>query len=120
MTESSQPRKQRKRAAEQPLHRQHRNLRATLDEDLRDDYDTRRVRVGDGDTVEVMRGDFAGETGDVVGVDLEAGTVQVDGLTDEKVDGEEVYRPIDASNVRVTALDLDDPEREDRIGGDGS
>ncbi|MFB6361673.1 MAG: 50S ribosomal protein L24, partial [Halobacteriales archaeon] len=54
-----QPRKQRKRMAEAPLHERHRQVRATLDEDLREEYDQRNVRVNAGDTVEVMRGDAA-------------------------------------------------------------
>lgn len=113
-----QPRKQRKRMAEAPLHERHRQVRATLDEDLREEYDQRNVRVNAGDTVEVMRGDAAGESGEVVDVDLKAGTVSVEDVTIEKADGEEVPRPIDASNLRVTDLDLSDDRRQDRLEGE--
>ncbi len=113
-----QPRKQRKRTAEAPLHERHRQVRATLEEDLREEYDQRNVRVNAGDTVEVMRGDAAGESGEVVDVDLKAGTVSVEDVTSEKADGEEVPRPLDASNLRVTDLDLSDDRRLDRLEGE--
>jgi large subunit ribosomal protein L24 len=101
--------------AEAPLHERHRQVRATLEEDLREEYDQRNVRVNAGDTVEVMRGDAAGESGEVVDVDLKAGTVSVEDVTIEKADGEEVPRPLDASNLRVTDLDLSDGRRLDRL-----
>ncbi|MFB6353625.1 MAG: 50S ribosomal protein L24 [Halobacteriales archaeon] len=113
-----QPRKQRKRTAQAPLHERHRQVMATLDDDLREEYDTRSVRVNAGDTVEVMRGDHAGETGEVLDVDLKAATVAVEGVTYEKADGEELPRPLDASNLRVTDLDLSDDRRRARLEGE--
>lgn len=116
---STQPRKQRKRRAEAPLHERHDQVRAPLSSELREEYGKRSVRVNAGDTVEVTRGDFAGETGEVANVDLRDAVVHVEGVTLERADGEEVPRPLDASNLRVTALDLDDPIREGRLTGDG-
>jgi large subunit ribosomal protein L24 len=113
-----QPRKQRKRRREAPLHQRHKHVRATLSEDLREEYDRRNVRVNEGDTVEVMRGDFAGESGEVVAVDLKDETVAVEDVTIERADGEEVPRPLDASNVRVTELNLEDERREARLEGE--
>lgn len=115
-----QPRKQRKRRAEAPLHERHKHVRATLSTELRDEYDQRSVRVNEGDSVEVMRGDFAGETGDVVRVDLRDEVVHVEDVTLETADGEEVPRPLDASNIRVTSLDLSDTVRSERLTGDAS
>lgn len=116
---STQPRKQRKRRAEAPLHERHDQVRAPLSSDLREEYGTRSVRVNAGDTVEITRGDFAGETGEVVNVDLRNAVVHVEDVTLERADGEEVPRPLDASNLRVTDLDLDDPIRENRLEGEG-
>jgi len=112
---SRQPRKQRKRQAQAPLHERHDQVRATLADDLREEYGQRNVRVNEGDTVEVLRGDFAGEEADVVRVDLKAAAVHVEDVTLEKADGEEVPRPLDASNLRVTDLDTSDPERVARL-----
>jgi large subunit ribosomal protein L24 len=112
---SKQPRKQRKQQAEAPLHERHSQVRATLSEDLREQYGQRNVRVNEGDTVEVLRGDFAGEKNDVIAVDLKDATVHVEDVTLETADGEEVPRPLDASNLRVTSLDLSDDRRQARL-----
>ena len=113
-----QPRKQRNRTERAPLHERHKQVRATLADDLREEHGRRNVRVVAGDTVEVLRGDHAGEEGEVIGVDLKDATVAVEGVTDEAADGEEVPRPLDASNLRVTSLDLDDDRRTARLEGE--
>ena len=114
---SEQPDKQRTSQRRAPLHERHKQVRATLAEDLREEYGQRNVRVNAGDTVEVLRGDHAGEEGEVMGVDLKDATVTVEGVTVEAADGEEVPRPLPASNLRVTKLDLDDDRRRERLEG---
>jgi large subunit ribosomal protein L24 len=116
MTE--QPRKQRNQTESASLHERHKQVNATLSDELREEFDTRRVRVNAGDTVEVMRGDHAGEEGEVLDVDLRDAVVRVEDVTTEKADGEEVPRALDASNLRVTDLDLEDDVREARLRGD--
>ncbi|WP_254823338.1 50S ribosomal protein L24 [Haloglomus halophilum] len=119
---SKQPSKQRTRQRRAPLHEKQKQVRAHLSEELREEYGQRSVRVNAGDTVEVQRGDFAGETGEVVDVDLRSATINVEDVTVEKADGEEVPRDLDASNLVVTDLDLEDDLREERLeqteGGD--
>ncbi|WP_440764630.1 50S ribosomal protein L24 [Natronorubrum sp. DTA7] len=115
---SEQPTKQRNETARAPLHKRQKQLHATLSDDLREEYGTRRTRVNAGDTVEVMRGDDAGESGEVLRAILEDGTIHVEGVTVETADGEEVPRPLAPSNVRLTDLDLEDERREARLEGD--
>lgn len=115
---SKQPRKQRTRTERASLHERHRQVRATLADDLRDEYGRRNARVNAGDTVEVLRGDFAGEEGEVLAVDLKSAAIHVEGVTLETADGEDVPRPLDASNLRITDLDLGDDRREARLEGD--
>ncbi|MFC5972578.1 50S ribosomal protein L24 [Halomarina salina] len=115
---TKQPRKQRNRRANAPLHERQKQVRATLTPDLRDEYGQRSVRVNAGDTVEVLRGDGAGTEAEVQKVDLRSATIHVEGVTIQKADGEDVQKGIDASNVRVTGLDLDDDQREARLEGD--
>jgi large subunit ribosomal protein L24 len=110
-----QPHKQRTRKRNAPLHERHDQVRATLADDLREEYGQRSVRVNAGDTVEVLRGDHAGEEADVLAVDLADEVVHVEDVTVEKADGEEVPRPLDASNLRVTELDLEDDRRRARL-----
>ncbi|MDG5775724.1 50S ribosomal protein L24 [Haloarculaceae archaeon H-GB2-1] len=113
MTE--QPTKQRNQTERAPLHERQKQVRATLSSDLREEYGQRNVRVNEGDTVEVLRGDFAGEEGEVLDVDLRSATIQVEDVTVEAADGEEVPRPLETSNVRVTELTLEDDKREARL-----
>ncbi|WP_435197049.1 50S ribosomal protein L24 [Natronomonas sp. EA1] len=113
-----QPRKQRNRQNRAALHEKQKQVRAHLSEDLREEYGQRSVRVNEGDTVEVQRGDYAGETGEVAKVDLRKAVVHVEGVTLEKADGEEVPRPLDASNLLVTKLDLSDDVRQARLEED--
>lgn len=115
---SKQPRKQRNRQENAPLHERHKQLQASLSADLSEEYGTRSVRVNAGDTVDVLRGDHAGENGEVVTVDTKNALVHVEGVTVEKADGEEVARPVDASNLRITALDLSDDVRRARLEGE--
>ncbi|ERG98420.1 MAG: ribosomal protein L24p/L26e, archaeal/eukaryotic [Haloquadratum sp. J07HQX50] len=112
---SQQPHKQRTRTRNAPLHERQRAVRATLSDDLREEYDQRNVRVNSGDTVEILRGDFAGTEAEVVKVDLTDTVVHVEDVTIEKADGEEVPRPLDASNLRVTELTLEDDVRVARL-----
>ena len=114
---TKQPRKQRTRTRDAPLHERHKQVRATLSEDLREEYGRRNARVNAGDTVDVLRGDFAGESGEVIEVDLKEAAVYVEAVTVEKADGEEVPRPLDASNVRITKLAFHDGDdrREARL-----
>ena len=113
MTE--QPHKQRTNQRRASLHEKHKQVRATLSDELREEYDQRNVRVNAGDTVEVLRGDYAGEEGEVLNVDLKKAVIHVEGVTLEKTDGEEVPRPLDSSNVRVTDLDTEDSKRVVRL-----
>jgi large subunit ribosomal protein L24 len=115
---SEQPQKQRNRTARAPLHERHDEVRATLTDDLREEYGQRNVRVNAGDTVEVLRGDFAGEEAEVVDVDLRDEVIHLEDVTVETADGEEVPRPLDASNLRVIDLDLADERRQARLEDD--
>ena len=112
---SKHPTKQRNRTERAPLHERQDQVRATLTADLREEYGQRNVRVNEGDTVEVLRGDAAGEEEEVIAVDLDDAVVHVESVTVETADGEEVPRPLDASNLRVTALDLSDERRQARL-----
>ncbi len=115
---TKQPRKQRKRSETAPLHERQKGIRATLTDELREEYGQRNVRVNAGDTVEVLRGDHAGTEGEVIDVDLSSRRIPVEEVTVEKADGEEVPRPIPASNVRVTEVTLEDERRAARLQED--
>lgn len=108
---SKQPRKQRKKLYQAPLHRRWKLVSAPLSKSLREKYGTRSLPIRKGDRVEVMRGDFKGHQGEVVKVDMKRLKIHVDGATMTKSDRTEVYYPIHPSNLRIVKLSLEDKER---------
>ena len=70
---SVQPRKQRKYVYNAPAHVKGVFLSAPLSKSLRAEFGTRSVRVVKGDKVKVLRGKFAGVSGDVLRVDAKKG-----------------------------------------------
>jgi len=111
LTKSKQPRKQRKRFFNAPLHIRHKFMSAPLSKELRKQYGTRSLPVRTGDTVMIMRGDFKGHEGRVVKVDLKKMRIHVEGVTRKRSDGTTVYIPIHPSKVMITKLDLSDERR---------
>ncbi|MDY6773671.1 MAG: 50S ribosomal protein L24, partial [Candidatus Nanohaloarchaea archaeon] len=108
---SSDPSKQRKFRENAPHHHRKRFLHSHLSESVREKIGTRSVPLRTGDKVEVMRGDFSGETGRVDDIDTEEEKVYVDGIERESVDESETTVPLRPSNLKITRLDLDDPRR---------
>jgi large subunit ribosomal protein L24 len=114
--ESSQPRKQRKARYTAPSHVRTKFLNAPLSEALKEKYKKKTLRVVKGDTVKVTRGDFVGDEGIVDAVNTRKSKIVVHGVTSTKADGTEVPRPVDASNVQITKLNLADKRRVAKLG----
>lgn len=112
---SIQPRKQRKFRYNAPIHVRGAFLHSPLSKDLRTKYGKRSFRVVTGDTVKVLRGEYAGTEGVVDKVDVKNIKVHVHGATIKKANGEDVSRPIDPSKVMITKLNLKDSKREARL-----
>ncbi|MDY6769157.1 MAG: 50S ribosomal protein L24 [Candidatus Nanohaloarchaea archaeon] len=110
-TASSDPSKQRKRRRNAPHHQRKQFLNAHLADAVQERMGTRSVPVRTGDKVEVMRGDYSGEKGRVDDIDTEEEKIYINGVEREAVDGSETAVPVDPSNLKITKLDLDDPER---------
>src|SRR5207244_11775049 len=105
---SSKPSKQRKKFFNAPQHRRRRMLAARLSDDLTKNHKVRRLPVRTGDSVRVMRGDFAGLEGEVQRVDYSNGRIFVEGMAREKAAGVSSQLPIEVTKVRVADLDLSD------------
>lgn len=108
---STQPRKQRRALFQAPIHRRRKEISAHLSEDLMVQFNRRSVPLRKGDQIEVVRGDFKGTSSEVLRVDRKRLLIEAENVTIRKSDGTEVVRPIHASNVIVTKLDLTDPKR---------
>jgi len=113
---STQPRKERKTLYNLPAHENRARIASHLDETLLLKYNTRSATVHKGDTVRVLRGEYADHSGKVIDVDTRSRKVTVDGVTVTKADASQKPRPIDPSNLVITKLNLDDPKRREKLG----
>ena len=114
---SSKARTQRKAQANAPTHVKRKMLSAHLSNDLRKQFGVRTARVCKGDTVIVLRGnaDIRGVEGKVLNVITKSGRVTIEGVTINQADGTSVARPIHASNLVITKLNLEDAWRKDSL-----
>jgi large subunit ribosomal protein L24 len=114
---SKQARKQRKRQHNAPEHIRRKMVASHLSEDLMKQYKRRSALVVKGDTVLVLRGDekVRNVEGKVTKVDTRTGKVVVEGITIAKADGTLKERPVHASNLVITKLNLTDPWRKERL-----
>ncbi|MCD6591133.1 MAG: 50S ribosomal protein L24 [Candidatus Aenigmarchaeota archaeon] len=109
---SKQPRKQRKYRYNAPLHIKHKFVSVHLSEVLRKRFGRRSLPVRKGDEVKVTRGESKGFKGKVERVDLQKSKIYIEGLTVKKVDGSEVLKPVDPSNLMITEAKMDDKRRQ--------
>jgi large subunit ribosomal protein L24 len=119
---SVQPRKQRKYRYNAPLHVRQGFVSSNLSPELRKRFSRRSMQIRKGDEVRVMRGGFRGKTGTVERVDLSKSRIYTEEFKVKKVDGSEVPRALEPSNLMITKLKLDDKRRQailDRTGQAG-
>ena len=117
MVQSSQPRKQRKAFYNAPAHIRRKMVSSHLSDELRKDFGIHAAQVVKGDTVRVMRGDedVVDVEGKVTQVDTRSGRLVIENVTISKADGTLVARPIHASKVEITKLNLSDPMRKQTL-----
>jgi large subunit ribosomal protein L24 len=111
----SKPSKQRKLLYQSPAHRIRRLLSAPLSEDLRKSQARRSCPVRKGDTVKILRGDFAGIEGKITKVDTNRQRIFVEGVQRERVAGTSTNVSVHSSKVVITKLNLDDKWRSDSL-----
>ena len=108
---SKQPRKQRKALYNAPAHARGKHLSAALSKDLRSKLGKRSLPIRTGDKVSVVRGDFKGHEGEVLGVDYNSYKVTVEEVTLSKPDGTATFLPVDPSNLVIIDANLKDDRR---------
>ncbi|UCF12851.1 MAG: 50S ribosomal protein L24 [Thermoplasmatales archaeon] len=112
---SIKPGKQRKRLYNAPLHKKRKWVAAHLTENLLLKYDHRSASVVKGDTVKVMRGSFKGHEDKVASVNIRKQVVEIEGITTVKADGTKIAKPMHASNLLITKLNLTDKWRRKKL-----
>lgn len=115
ISQSIQPRKQRKALALAPLHVRRKQVASHLTESLILKYNRRALPLVKGDVVRVMRGAFRGHEEKIASIDLKLRKVTVEGVTITKADGKKKAKPLDGSNLLITKLNLTDKLRRERL-----
>ena len=92
-------------------------LGSPLSKDLQKKYGKRSVRVVEGDTVKVVRGEYKDVDGKVASVSTQANSVAIEGIKKEKGQGDKFDVLIHTSNVMVTGLNTDDSWRMAKLEG---
>jgi large subunit ribosomal protein L24 len=109
------PSKQRKALYEAQGQRLRKQMAAALSDELRGTQGRRSYPVRRGDTVKILRGDFAGVEGKVTDVDTRGQRLFVEGVTREMTSGTSTNVSVHTSKVVITKLNLDDKWRAESI-----
>jgi large subunit ribosomal protein L24 len=92
-------------------------LGSALSKDLHKKYGKRSVRVSEGDSVKIVRGEFKGVDGKVSKISIPKSSVAIEGVKKEKTKGDKFDVYIHTSNLVVTALNTEDKWRIAKLEG---
>jgi large subunit ribosomal protein L24 len=109
------PRKQRYRLYNAPLHVKRKGIASHLAENLLLKYDRRSIPVVKGDMVKIMRGSFRGHEEKIAKVNVRDQTVEIEGVTVTSAKGTKLAKPIHASTLLITKLNLTDRWRRQKL-----
>ena len=112
---SMSPRKQRKELFNAPIHKKRKWLSAHLEENLLLKYYKIAITVIKGDTVRVMRGSFRGHEDKVAHINVSKRSVEIEGITMSKADGNKIAKPLHPSNLMITKLNITDKWRRKKL-----
>ncbi len=93
------------------FHTKSKQLGSALSKDLHKKYGKRSVRVVEGDSVTILRGEFKGVDGKVSKISTQKSSVAIEGIKKEKTKGDKFDVYIHTSNLVVTSLNTDDKWR---------
>ena len=86
-------------------------LGSALSKDLHKKYGKRSVRVVEGDSVTILRGEFKGVDGKISKISTQKSSVAIEGVKKEKTKGDKFDVYIHTSNLVVTSLNTVDKWR---------
>ena len=98
-------------------HTKSKQLGSALSKDLQKKYGKRSVRISEGDTVTILKGEFKGVDGKVSKVSTQKNSVAVEGVKKEKTKGDKFDVYIHTSNLVVTSLNSEDKWRIAKLEG---
>ncbi len=88
-----------------------------LSKELHKKYGKRSVRVVEGDSVKILRGEFKGVDGKISKISIQKNSVAIEGVKKEKTKGDKFDVYIHTSNLIVTSLNTDDKWRISKLEG---
>jgi large subunit ribosomal protein L24 len=112
---SIKPRKQHYILNNAPLHKKRKWISSHLAENLLLKYDRRSLPVVKGDTVKVMRGSYRGHEDKISKVNVRDQTVEIEGVTITTAKGTKIAKPIRASTLLITKLNITDKWRRRKL-----
>jgi large subunit ribosomal protein L24 len=92
-------------------------LGSALSKDLHKKYGKSSVRVIEGDSVTILRGEFKGVDGKVAKISTQKSSVAIEGVKKEKTKGDKFDVYIHTSNLVVTSLNGEDKWRIAKLEG---
>lgn len=92
-------------------------LGSALSKDLHKKYGKRSVRVVEGDSVTILRGEFKGVDGKISKISTPKSSVAIEGVKKEKTKGDKFDVYIHTSNLVVTSLNTEDKWRIAKLEG---
>ena len=92
-------------------------LGSALSKDLQKKYGKRSVRIMEGDSITITRGEFKGVDGKVANVSTGKNSVAIEGVKKEKTKGDKFDVYIHTSNLVVTSLNTEDKWRMRKLEG---
>ena len=98
-------------------HTKNKQLGGALSKDLQKKYGKRSVRVSEGDSVTIVKGEFKGVDGKVAKVSIQKNSVAIEGVKKEKTKGDKFDVYIHTSNLVVTSLNSEDKWRIAKLEG---
>jgi len=112
---STKPRKQRYNLHNAPLHKKRKWISSHLAENLLLKYDRRSIPVVKGDTVKIMRGNYRGHEDKISKVNVRDQTIEIEGVTITTAKGTKIAKPIHASKLLITKLNVTDKWRRRKL-----
>jgi len=92
-------------------------LGSALSKDLQKKYGKRSVRVNEGDSIKIVRGEFKGVDGKIARVSPQKNSVTIEGIKKEKTKGDKFDVYIHTSNLLVTSLNSENRWRIAKLEG---
>ena len=118
MNHSSHPRKTRNQQIYYAtIQRASKQLSCSLSKELRKKYGKRSARIVEGDTANIVRGEFAGVDGKVTKISIPDRGVNIEGVKKEKLKGDKFDVYVHTTNIILTALSTSDKWRINKLEG---